>query len=96
MESGTLTELRHLRRSTISVTLDGEPTALNTQLSAIPGVHDLTTAGQRATFQVDEAALAPVMQTLSPLNPRSLVSSPPSLEELFLRHYGLQRAGDSK
>ena len=41
MESGTLTELRHLRRSTISVTLDGEPTALNTQLGAIPGVHDL-------------------------------------------------------
>ncbi|HXD62556.1 MAG TPA: ABC transporter ATP-binding protein [Lacisediminihabitans sp.] len=85
VESGTLSELRHLRRSTVSVTLDGEPG----RLAAIEGVHDLVTDGPRATFTVDSAALPNVLAALAPLAPRELVSSPPSLEELFLRHYGV-------
>jgi len=85
VESGTLTELRHLQRSTITVTIDGDPAAL----SKVDGVYGLTADGPRVSFGVDENALPGVMRALAPLSPRGLISSPPSLEELFLRHYGL-------
>ncbi|WP_349899078.1 ABC transporter ATP-binding protein [Parafrigoribacterium soli] len=85
VESGTLSELRHLQRSTVSVTLGGDPGGL----AAIEGLHDLVTDGARATFTVDSAALPNVLAALAPLAPRELVSTPPSLEELFLRHYGV-------
>jgi ABC-2 type transport system ATP-binding protein len=88
VESGTLAELRHLQRSTITVTLEGNPRALG----SIDGVHDLVADGSHATFTVDSAALPKVLAALSPLGPRELVSTPPSLEELFLRHYGVHPA----
>jgi polyether ionophore transport system ATP-binding protein len=88
VESGTLSELRHLQRSTITVTLDGDLSALE----AIDGVHDLVADGGHATFTVDSAALPKVLTALAPLNPRELISTPPSLEELFLRHYGVHPA----
>lgn len=90
VESGTLAELRHLRRTTISVTLD-DTTA---DLSRIPGVNDLVMDGQRATFTVSDADLGLVMAEIAQLKPRALVSTPPSLEELFLRHYSLEMAAD--
>jgi len=85
VESGTLSELRHLQRSTVRVTLDADASALG----AIDGVHDLVIDGAHATFTVDSAALPTVLAALAPLAPRELVSTPPSLEELFLRHYGV-------
>jgi ABC-2 type transport system ATP-binding protein len=84
VESGTLVELRHLQRSTITLSLDGDTRVL----AAIPGIHDLRVDGERATFAVDDIALPAVLTALVPLGPRALVSTPPSLEELFLRHYG--------
>jgi ABC-2 type transport system ATP-binding protein len=90
VESGTLTELRHLQRSTITVTIDGDPAAL----AEVDGVYQFTTDGQRISFGVDEGALSRVMSALAPLGPRGLISSPPSLEELFLRHYGLHAAAE--
>lgn len=88
VESGTLAQLRHLQRSTIKVSVDGDPTAL----TRVPGVHDLVATGSQVTFSVDEEAITQVMAALIPLNPRGLVSSPPSLEELFLRHYAAEPA----
>ncbi len=85
VESGTLAELRHLQRSTISVTIDGNAAALST----VDGVHELTADGPRVSFSVDEGALPRVMTALASLRPRGLISTPPSLEELFLRHYGV-------
>lgn len=90
VESGTLAALRHLKRSTITVTLDGNPSALD----SIDGVHDLVADGNHATFTVESAALPKVLAALAPLGPRDLVSTPPSLEELFLRHYGVHPASD--
>ncbi len=90
VESGTLAELRHLQRSTITVTLDGNPSALE----SVDGVHDLVADGGHATFTVESAALPKVLAALAPLGPRDLVSTPPSLEELFLRHYGVHPASD--
>ncbi|MGA7206227.1 MAG: ABC transporter ATP-binding protein [Specibacter sp.] len=90
VESGTLAELRHLQRTTVSVTLD-DPAA---NLSLVPGVNDLVVDGNRNVFTVSDADLGQVLTVLSLLKPRSLVSSPPSLEEIFLRHYSQEMARD--
>ena len=55
---------------------------------ASPGVHELDVDGARVRFQVDPDALEPALRALAEAGVRSLVSRPPTLEELFLRHYG--------
>jgi ABC-2 type transport system ATP-binding protein len=83
VESGTLTELRHLTRTSISV----ETTRPLDGITTLPGIHDLTVDGNRGIFDVDTAHLDETMRHLSALGVRSLTSTPPTLEELFLRHY---------
>jgi ABC-2 type transport system ATP-binding protein len=84
VESGTLTDLRHLTRTSIDAELAGSPDGL----SALPGVHDLDVQGHRVRFQVETDALDEAIGTLHRIGLRTLVSQPPTLEELFLRHYG--------
>jgi len=84
VEAGTMAELRHLTRTQVTAVLDGGVDAL----AAMGGVHDLTSAGEHVTFAVDDDHLPAVLAEIARLNPRSLVANPPSLEELFLRHYG--------
>jgi ABC-2 type transport system ATP-binding protein len=90
VESGTLAELRHLTRSQVTVGLDpgADATAGAAALAALPGVHDLRADGGHVAFAVDDAALAPVLAAVARLHPLSLTANPPSLEELFLSHYG--------
>ncbi|WP_328464712.1 ABC transporter ATP-binding protein [Actinoplanes sp. NBC_00393] len=83
VETGTLDDLRHLTRTTIRAELTGPVNGLGT----IAGVHDLTTDDGRVAFDVDADALEPALKSLVAAGVRSLVSQPPSLEELFLRHY---------
>jgi ABC-2 type transport system ATP-binding protein len=83
VQSGTLDEMRHLRRTSIQAELTGAPDGLAT----LAGVHDLRTDGGRVTFDVDTDALERALQTLVKVGVRSLVSRPPTLEELFLRQY---------
>ena len=89
VEAGRLDELRHLHRTTVSVVLDRDASVL----ASVPGVNDLVADGTKATFTVGEAELGGVLAALSAYSPRTLVSSPPSLEDLFLRHYGGRRCG---
>ncbi|GGK82762.1 ABC transporter ATP-binding protein [Ornithinimicrobium pekingense] len=84
VETGTLSELRHLTRTQLDVEL---AVPVPTELVSAPGVHDARLDGHRLTCQVDDGALGDVLARLSPLGIRSLASSPPTLEELFLRHY---------
>jgi len=88
VESGTLDELRHLTRSNVTAVVAADPSAL----SSIPGVHDLMTEssgeGTRVTCDVDNESIGAVLTALSGLGVRSFTASPPSLEELFMRHYG--------
>ena len=86
VESGTITELRHLTRSQVTVGID----AGAERLASLTGVHDLQRTDGHVTFSVDDAELPAVLATVASLRPRSLVANPPSLEELFLRHYGDQ------
>jgi ABC-2 type transport system ATP-binding protein len=57
-------------------------------LAGLPGIHGLRIDGSRVEFYVDTAHLQDAVQRLGALGVRSLVSHPPTLEELFLRHYG--------
>jgi ABC-2 type transport system ATP-binding protein len=83
VETGTLAELRHLTRTTIQAELAGPPAGL----AELPGVHDVHTQHGRVSFHVDTDALEPVLRRLADAGVRNLVSQPPTLEELFLRHY---------
>ncbi|MGV9366630.1 ABC transporter ATP-binding protein [Amycolatopsis sp. NPDC003731] len=83
VESGTLDELRHLGRITIDASLARVPA----DLGSLPGVHDLSSYGSHVHLSVDQTALDDVMRHLAGAGLRSLVSRPPTLEELFLRHY---------
>ena len=86
VEAGTLAELRHLRRSSVTAVTRELPTGL----AALPGVHDLAVDGHRVTFSVDDEHLDVVTGRLAALGLRSLVCTPPSLEQLFLRHYDVR------
>ena len=83
VESGTLTELRHLTRTSISAELASSPDGL----AGLPGVHDLKAEGAKVRFEVDTDKLDAVLEALARSGVRSLTSQPPTLEELFLRHY---------
>ncbi len=86
VESGTLTELRHLTRTAISVEAR-EPLA---GLHHLDGVHDVEVEGTRARFEVEPDAMAAVQRWLAEREVVALTSSPPTLQQLFLRHYGQQ------
>ena len=90
VESGTLAELRHLTRTSISAELAAPPAGL----AELPGVHGLAVEGNRVRCQVDSHKLDAVLLLLARTGVRSLVSQPPTLEELFLRHYADNLPGD--
>jgi ABC-2 type transport system ATP-binding protein len=83
VETGTLAELRHLQRTSVEAELAGPPHGL----AGLPGVHDLRVDGDRVRFAVDTPALDAALRRLTEIGVRSLVSRPPTLEELFRRHY---------
>ena len=87
VESGTLASMRHLLRTSIRAELLGDPG----DLSRIPGVADVTLADGVLHAQVDADGLPALVSALARAGVRSLVSQPPTLEELFLRHYKLDR-----
>ncbi|WP_066953131.1 ABC transporter ATP-binding protein [Streptomyces lushanensis] len=95
VESGSLSELRHLTRMSVSAELVGAPGGL----ARLPGVHDLDIQpfeggrGHRVRLQVDTDRLDAVLRSLSESRIRSLTCTPPTLEELFLRHYAADDPG---
>ena len=78
--------MRHLTRTTIDAELAGP-----FSLDGLPGVHDATVEpsgdGFRLRCEVDNAALNDILGRLSAVGVRTLTCRPPTLEELFLRHY---------
>ena len=63
-----------------------------TELAGVPGVHAVTVESEsgrpvRVRCEVDQAALDQAIRRLTDAGLKSLVSRPPTLEELFLRHY---------
>jgi polyether ionophore transport system ATP-binding protein len=83
VESGTLAELRHLRRNRVRASVTGELP----DLSALPGIHEVSVDGQFVTCSVDPAGLPLLLKALNDAGVESLTSTPPTLEELFLDAY---------
>ncbi len=83
VETGALADLRHLARTSIVVELAGPTDGL----AGLAGMHNVHVEGTRLSCEVDTAHLDDVLRSLSRIGVRTLMSRPPTLEELFLRHY---------
>ncbi len=96
VESGTLTELRHVTTVHVKAEITGDADTL----ARTPGVGDLeVTPGtgpgrQRVIFSAARADLSGTVTALGTLGVVDLTVAPPSLEELFLRYYDSDR-GDN-
>jgi ABC-2 type transport system ATP-binding protein len=87
-QSGTLQEMRHLTRTSITAVLKTPAAGLD----SLPGIHGLEVKDSQVRFDVDSEHLDEAVRRLGKLGVISLVSHPPTLEELFLRHYGNELA----
>jgi ABC-2 type transport system ATP-binding protein len=83
VESGAIHDLRHLTRTSVRVETERPVTGL----ADLHGVHDLVVEDHRAAFDVDTAELGAVLEHILAFGVATLTSEPPTLEELFLRHY---------
>jgi len=90
VESGTLGSLRHLTRTAVTAETERPPEGL----ASLPGVHELEVHGATVHFHVDTARLDGALRCLIDAGLHTLVSNPPTLEEMFLRHYGDELAED--
>ena len=92
VETGSLSELRHMTRTTFVAELDQSAAALE----RLDGIHDLSAKDGTISFQVDGDRVDGVVRALAPLGVRSLVAHPPTLEQLLMRHYGDGGAADGE
>ncbi len=91
VQSGTLGELRHLTRTSIAA--DTARPAHG--LADLAGVHGFVIDGTHVRFDVDSDHLDAAVRSLGEFGVKSLVSHPPTLEELFLRQYGEELAREN-
>ncbi|HLO29076.1 MAG TPA: ABC transporter ATP-binding protein [Anaerolineales bacterium] len=90
VESGSLADLQHLTRTVITADLANPAPGLD----RLPGVYDLNVQGTRLHCQVDTDQLDGLMRHLTSAGLRSLVSQPPTLEDLFMRHYQVEEQAE--
>jgi ABC-2 type transport system ATP-binding protein len=84
VETGKLSELRHLTRVSVGIETGAEVEGL----SEMKGVHNVAgTQGGGLSFQVDSEEIGAVVSHISKFGLTKLESSPPTLEDLFMRHY---------
>ncbi|KAF1293028.1 ABC transporter ATP-binding protein [Candidatus Enterococcus leclercqii] len=83
VESGTLDDMRHLTRSTVTIAVEGD---LST-LEKLPGVHDFSIQGTQATFSLDDQHMNALLAAAAGLQVKKFEVVPPTLEDLFIRHY---------
>jgi ABC-2 type transport system ATP-binding protein len=83
VESGTLTELRHLRRNRVRAEVSGTVP----DLTGLEGVHDVEVDEQVVSASVDPSGLPLLLKAIDDAGVVALTSTPPTLEELFLDAY---------
>jgi ABC-2 type transport system ATP-binding protein len=84
VEIGTLAEMRHLSSLTVEATFEGSVP----DLSKVPGVSSVEVTGRVVRLQV-RGPIEPLLKVLATARVHELLSREPSLEELFLSHYGV-------
>ncbi|MDR2493044.1 MAG: ABC transporter ATP-binding protein [Coriobacteriales bacterium] len=87
VDSGTLQEMRHLTRNSVTVTTRTDPATVLDGLQALVGVHAAKVLNGQIFFHMDNNATASVMGYLTSQGVEYLTSTPPTLEELFIQHY---------
>jgi ABC-2 type transport system ATP-binding protein len=92
VETGSLSEMRHLHRNRIQALVTGAVP----DLSRIDGVHDVIVDGQNVTCGVDPEGLTDVLAALMAAGVKELTSAPPTLEEVFLDVYRPETAGSPR
>ncbi|MGG4343547.1 ATP-binding cassette domain-containing protein [Paenibacillus lautus] len=83
VETGTLDELRHLTRSTVTMVTQGNVAIM----ASVHGVHDFKQSGNQATFSADNECINDILSEAAKLSVKKFESVPPTLEDLFMRHY---------
>lgn len=83
VDLGTMAELRHLSALSVEITFAGPPPELN----GVEGVSSVQTSGPVLRCQV-HGPMAPLLKAVAGAGVKELRSREPSLEELFLEHYG--------
>jgi ABC-2 type transport system ATP-binding protein len=83
IESGSLSELRHLTRTQMLVDTREPITGLN----ELQGIHEIEEREHGLSFQIDTVQMDAVMKHISQFGIVKLESTPPTLEDLFMRHY---------
>ena len=89
VEMGTMVELRHLSALSVEATFDGPVP----DISGIEGVSAVEATGRVVRCQV-RGTIEPLLRVLATSGVHQLISREPSLEELFLEHYGRPKAPD--
>ena len=89
VETGTLDDLRHLTRYNMEVITLREIEGLE----QIKGIHSISRKQESVSFEVDTNEMDAVIRHISQFGVKKLESTPPSLEELFMRHYGTATGG---
>ncbi|MBV9412184.1 MAG: ABC transporter ATP-binding protein [Acidimicrobiia bacterium] len=87
VEAGTLAEMRHLSALQVEAEMDGPVP----DLAGVPGISAIEVDGNRVRCHVS-GSIEPLLKVLTSAGVQHLVSREPSLEELFLAHYGASRA----
>jgi len=83
VEMGTLSEMRHLSALTVEATFTGAVP----DLAGVPGVSMVVVHGSSVRCQV-QGSVEPLLAVLAGAGVSQMLSREPSLEELFLAHYG--------
>ncbi|MGG5341199.1 ATP-binding cassette domain-containing protein [Enterococcus sp. AZ192] len=83
VETGTLDELRHLTRSTVTMVTAGNIS----EMAGIKGVYDFKVKNNQATFSADNECINDILIEATKLGVQKFESVPPTLEDLFMRHY---------
>lgn len=83
VESGKLDDLRHLTRSTITLSTVGDVA----KMELIEGVHDFTHNDNEATFLADNKYINDILLEATKLGVKKFEAVPPTLENIFMRHY---------
>lgn len=83
VETGTLDELRHLTRSTVTLVASRDVSSM----ASVNGVHDFIQKDNKATFSADDNFINNILIEASKLGVKKFEAVPPTLEDLFIRHY---------
>jgi len=91
VEVGTLDELRHLTRYTMKIASERPIEGLD----QLGGIHDIDQGKEIVTFQVDTDKMGDVIGHIHQFGVKKIESTPPSLEDLFMKHYKKEGVSDA-